>query len=291
MQLSALLCTYRHHSAPLHIASLDPTLGSPPTLHCTSFPIPTPSNPALSPTPPPPQPQPQALSAPQKLVIDLSFSGLMTPGELKSLCQQLSYSYSTAVNAQQQLHLHLLGASGDIEETLQKQLPGHVHWSVTKSDKSFKDFFQVRQQQEEEEEAVVVALAVASTRSCSNSSKDSRWPSAHSHVTQSVIGGLPAVMRAVCMCYCACIFSSGCNISSSPLTAHCDSSTVCVPRLSSHRSFAAQPSINPGHHMQPHSSSSLQPPAHWHHIPQPSAASTCVSCLLLLLLSVAVRTV
>jgi hypothetical protein len=86
----------------------------------------------------------QALSAPQKLVIDLSFSGLMTAGELKSLCQQLSYSYSIAVNGEQQMHLHLLGAEGDIEAAMLKQLPGHVHWSATKNEKSFKDFFQVR---------------------------------------------------------------------------------------------------------------------------------------------------
>jgi hypothetical protein len=79
-------------------------------------------------------------------VIDLQFSGLMTPGELRSLCQQLSYSYSSAVNGQQQMHLHLLGAEGDIEAALHKQLPGHVHWSVTKSEKGFRDFFQVRQQ-------------------------------------------------------------------------------------------------------------------------------------------------
>lgn len=86
----------------------------------------------------------QALSAPQKLVIDLAFSGLMTAGELKSLCQQLSYSYSIAVNGEQQMHLHLLGADGDVEAAMQKQLTGHVHWSVTKSEKGFKDFFQVK---------------------------------------------------------------------------------------------------------------------------------------------------
>jgi hypothetical protein len=85
----------------------------------------------------------QALSAPQKLVIDLDFSGLMTAGELKSLCQQLSYSYSIAVNGEPQMHLHLLGAAGDIEAALHKQLPGHVHWSATKSEKGFQEFFQV----------------------------------------------------------------------------------------------------------------------------------------------------
>lgn len=85
----------------------------------------------------------QALSAPQKLAIDLDFEGLMTAGELKSLCQQLSYSYSIAVNGEQQMHLHLLGAEGDIEAALHKQLPGHGHWSATKSEKGFKEFFQV----------------------------------------------------------------------------------------------------------------------------------------------------
>jgi hypothetical protein len=54
----------------------------------------------------------QALSAPQKVVIDLDFPGMMSPSEVKSLLQQLSYSYSAAVSGQQQLHLHLLGATG-----------------------------------------------------------------------------------------------------------------------------------------------------------------------------------
>jgi hypothetical protein len=54
----------------------------------------------------------QALSAPQKVVIDLDFNGMMSPSEVKSLLQQLSYSYSAAVSGQQQLHLHLLGATG-----------------------------------------------------------------------------------------------------------------------------------------------------------------------------------
>lgn len=85
----------------------------------------------------------QALTAPQKIVIDLDFSGLMAPNELKSLCQQLGYSYSAAVNGEQQLHLHLLGASGDLEAALHKQLPGHVHWAATKSSQTYKEYFKV----------------------------------------------------------------------------------------------------------------------------------------------------
>jgi hypothetical protein len=46
------------------------------------------------------------------VVIDLDFNGMMSPSEVKSLLQQLSYSYSAAVSGQQQLHLHLLGATG-----------------------------------------------------------------------------------------------------------------------------------------------------------------------------------
>jgi hypothetical protein len=86
----------------------------------------------------------QALTAPQKVVVDLGFAGLMTPGELRSLCQQLSYSYSIAVNGDKQLHLHLLGAGGDLEAALHQQLPSHVNWSVTKNEKDFKEFFKVR---------------------------------------------------------------------------------------------------------------------------------------------------
>lgn len=86
---------------------------------------------------------PQALSAQQKIVIDLDFPNLMTPGELKSLCQQLSYSYSTAVHGDVQLHLHLLGAGADLQAQMQQQLPGHVHWAVTQSEKGFKEYFKV----------------------------------------------------------------------------------------------------------------------------------------------------
>eukprot|EP00882_Tetradesmus_deserticola_P019382 GHRQ01020861.1.p1 GENE.GHRQ01020861.1~~GHRQ01020861.1.p1 ORF type:complete len:186 (+),score=87.00 GHRQ01020861.1:223-780(+) len=85
----------------------------------------------------------QALSAPQKLVIDLDFSDMMSPSEVKSLLQQLSYSYSAAVSGQQQVHLHLLGATGSLEAALHKQLPGHVHWAATKSEKNFTEYFQV----------------------------------------------------------------------------------------------------------------------------------------------------
>ncbi|WIA17335.1 hypothetical protein OEZ85_014198 [Tetradesmus obliquus] len=88
----------------------------------------------------------QALSAPQKVVIDLDFLGMMSPSEVKSLLQQLSYSYSAAVSGQQQLHLHLLGATGDLDAALLKQLPGHVNWAATKSEKNFKEFFQERLQ-------------------------------------------------------------------------------------------------------------------------------------------------
>lgn len=86
----------------------------------------------------------QALLAPQKVAIDLSFPGLMSGSEVKSLTQQLAYSYSAAVNAQQQLHLHLLGGAGEIADALAKQLPGHAQWAVTQSAAPFQEFFAVR---------------------------------------------------------------------------------------------------------------------------------------------------
>jgi hypothetical protein len=33
--------------------------------------------------------------------------------------------------------------AGDLEAALHKQLPGHVHWAATKSEKNFKEYFQV----------------------------------------------------------------------------------------------------------------------------------------------------
>jgi hypothetical protein len=82
-------------------------------------------------------------------VIDLNFPGLMSPGELRSLCQQLSYAYSAAVHVHGsagrsgQLHLHLLGVGGELQAVLDRQLPGHVHWAATKSELSYREFFKV----------------------------------------------------------------------------------------------------------------------------------------------------
>ena len=65
----------------------------------------------------------QALSAPQQVVIDMDFAGMMSPSEVKSLLQQLSYSYSAAVSGKQQLHLHLLSFDLDSPSLLLASLP------------------------------------------------------------------------------------------------------------------------------------------------------------------------
>eukprot|EP00879_Flechtneria_rotunda_P006633 GHRR01006972.1.p1 GENE.GHRR01006972.1~~GHRR01006972.1.p1 ORF type:complete len:211 (+),score=87.64 GHRR01006972.1:440-1072(+) len=87
--------------------------------------------------------QQQALSAPQKIVIDLDFPNLMNPSELKSLCQQLAYSYNAAVQGEQQLHLHLLGASGDVQAAIQQRIQGRPHWAVTYSEQPHHQYFKV----------------------------------------------------------------------------------------------------------------------------------------------------
>lgn len=60
------------------------------------------------------------------MVIDLDFGGLMSEGELRSLCQQLSYSYAANIRAEQPCHLHLLGCKGEVKEQLERQISGEV---------------------------------------------------------------------------------------------------------------------------------------------------------------------
>lgn len=88
----------------------------------------------------------QALSAPQRVAIDLEFDGLMSQNELRSLVQQLSYAYSAAVSGAAQLHLHLLGVrpSSELDALLAQQMPGHVNWAATRSSKGVAEFFKVR---------------------------------------------------------------------------------------------------------------------------------------------------
>lgn len=45
----------------------------------------------------------------QRIIIDLDFADKMTPGEIKSLCQQLNYSYS--VNCRAAIPAHLIFTS------------------------------------------------------------------------------------------------------------------------------------------------------------------------------------
>jgi hypothetical protein len=73
----------------------------------------------------------------------LDFQGKMTPAELKSLCQQLSYSYSICTKGDQPCHLHLLGVAGDIKQQMERQLSGFSHWCATSSEQKVEDYFKV----------------------------------------------------------------------------------------------------------------------------------------------------
>ncbi len=63
-----------------------------------------------------------ALAEGMKLVIDLQFEGKMLEGEIKSLCQQLSYTYAANKAAVQPCHLMLLGATGGLKELIDRQV-------------------------------------------------------------------------------------------------------------------------------------------------------------------------
>lgn len=60
----------------------------------------------------------------QRVVIDLDFEGMMPEGDLRSLCQQLSYSYSSNKRAAKPLHLHFLGFKGSVAELSAKLVTG-----------------------------------------------------------------------------------------------------------------------------------------------------------------------
>jgi hypothetical protein len=86
----------------------------------------------------------QALSADLKLVIDCDFDGKMNEGELRSLCQQLGYAYSSCVHGQPQAHLHLLGLKGCVLDMLQQKHGSYVNWAATTSQDSYAEYFKVR---------------------------------------------------------------------------------------------------------------------------------------------------
>ena len=63
----------------------------------------------------------QALQTGQRIVIDLDFEDCMTESELKSLCQQLIYCYSSNLNAATPCNLVLSSLQGKVAEQASDQ--------------------------------------------------------------------------------------------------------------------------------------------------------------------------
>lgn len=83
----------------------------------------------------------QAQQSGQRVVIDLEFADKMTEGELRSICQQVSYCYHDNANAALPAHLILTGMSGMMGETVRRQISGVENWIVTRSEQPLEGHF------------------------------------------------------------------------------------------------------------------------------------------------------
>ena len=67
--------------------------------------------------------------------------------ELRSLAQQLSFSYAANARAAVPAHLHLTSAAGRMGDTLHRQLSGLNNWHVTRTEQAYTDLFAGRTDQ------------------------------------------------------------------------------------------------------------------------------------------------
>ncbi|XP_004486352.1 uncharacterized protein [Cicer arietinum] len=72
----------------------------------------------------------------QNVVVDLEFSHLMTPNEIRSLVQQIMYCYAVNGRCECPAHLWLTGCEGEMENQLNK-IPGFDKWIIEKENKSY----------------------------------------------------------------------------------------------------------------------------------------------------------
>ena len=61
--------------------------------------------------------------------------------ELRSLTQQLSFSYAANARAAAPAHLHLTSAAGRMGDMLLRQVSGLKNWHVTRSEQAYIDLF------------------------------------------------------------------------------------------------------------------------------------------------------
>lgn len=77
----------------------------------------------------------------QRIVIDLDFESYMHEGEIKSIIQQIAYSYGMNKNAAHPCHLILTSVVGGIRQAFDRQYKDNGAWYVTQTDKTYLDYF------------------------------------------------------------------------------------------------------------------------------------------------------
>jgi tRNA (guanine9-N1)-methyltransferase len=78
-----------------------------------------------------------ALTAPQRVVIDLEFANLMQEKERKSMAYQLGICYSANVKAAVPAQIHVTGLGGGMGDVVRKVCSGVEHWAVHMADETY----------------------------------------------------------------------------------------------------------------------------------------------------------
>ncbi|CAK8531258.1 unnamed protein product [Lathyrus sativus] len=79
----------------------------------------------------------------QNVVIDLQFSHLMTPSEIRSLVQQIMFCYAVNGRYESPAHLWLTGCEGEMDDQL-KKIQGFDKWIIEKENKPYIEALQDR---------------------------------------------------------------------------------------------------------------------------------------------------
>jgi hypothetical protein len=102
--------------------------------------------------------------------------GAAAAQELRSLAQQLCFSYAANIRAAAPAHLHLTSMAGRMGALLRRQLSGLENWAVTRAEAPYLDLFAERTEQ-------LVYLTAGA------------YPGVSRHVSRRVIGVVVGVSR------------------------------------------------------------------------------------------------
>uniref|UniRef100_A0A061RBJ9 tRNA (guanine(9)-N(1))-methyltransferase n=2 Tax=Tetraselmis sp. GSL018 TaxID=582737 RepID=A0A061RBJ9_9CHLO len=83
----------------------------------------------------------EAMRSGQRVVVDLDFEELMADSDIRSLCQQLAYSYSANCRAARPFSLHLSSVKGKVGQFLRHQVSGLDNWLATKDSATYLESF------------------------------------------------------------------------------------------------------------------------------------------------------